>query len=239
MMMDDGRYSSTKKDDRAYSPAKRKSNRLPPTLEDDHAYSPTKKASYHLQQMQQQRRKRRRWCQPDALAVMFSAGVLVVYSLSLLGVVLVIDVPFKRDGHTRLLRMSTPEVVNEVEIELSTNSEGDDKNLRREPSGIRPPRAKWPVSLRDQIDEYETIAHPGDATQHFVVPKFWSPPLHNNELMSREFAMRIGSCSVPDDRGEFARGADCPLHQRTIFVMIASYRDYQCRETVESIYQRD
>jgi hypothetical protein len=70
------------------------------------------------------------------------------------------------------------------------------------------------------------------------VPPFWSPPIHNGELMSRETAMRIGSCSVPDASGNYGRGDGCPADQRTIFIQIASYRDFQCRLTVESAFSR-
>jgi len=108
------------------------------------------------------------------------------------------------------------------------------------------PSAKWPVTALQQnsdgndinVDEYEYIAHPVLEQIKLRVPKFWSPPVHDDELMTRELAMRIGTCTVPNSRGGYARGADCPLHQRTIFLMIASYRDYQCRETVEDLYNR-
>ena len=71
------------------------------------------------------------------------------------------------------------------------------------------------------------------------VPRFWSPPIHNNKLMTRDQAMSIGSCITPDpSTGSLARGDRCPLSDRTIFVAIASYRDWQCRYTVESIFNR-
>ena len=51
--------------------------------------------------------------------------------------------------------------------------------------------------------------------------------------------MKIGTCETPDPvTGSYVRGTDCPLDERTIFVAIASYRDYQCRYTVESIFTR-
>ena len=71
------------------------------------------------------------------------------------------------------------------------------------------------------------------------VPRFWSPPSHNNKLMTRDQAMSIGSCITPDpSTGSLARGDRCPPSDRTIFVAIASYRDWQCRYTVESIFNR-
>lgn len=100
------------------------------------------------------------------------------------------------------------------------------------------PKAKWPVSLRDEPNNSETILHPGDKKTPMTVPTFWSRPIHNNILMTRETAMKIGSCIVPDSKGSFNRGDACPLHQRTIFIQIASYRDFQCRLTLESAFGR-
>ena len=100
------------------------------------------------------------------------------------------------------------------------------------------PEAKWPVSVRDDDKDFETIIHPGDNKATMSVPKFWSPPVHNHQLMTRETAMKIGSCSDPDKRGNYARGDKCPEHQRTIYLAIASYRDFQCRYTVESAFLR-
>jgi hypothetical protein len=106
--------------------------------------------------------------------------------------------------------------------------------------GIRIPASKWPVSIRDEgEDSYDMIVHPGDNKTVMKVPRFWSPPIHHSRLMSRETAMQIGSCMTPDPNSKsFSRGEECPLHERTIFVGIASYRDFECRSTVESIYKR-
>jgi len=102
---------------------------------------------------------------------------------------------------------------------------------------IEIPTAVWPVpSILGE--DYETITHPGDTQHTMEVPKFWSPPVHNGQLMTRAQALQIGSCLEPDARGNFARGDDCPLDQRTIYVGIASFRDFQCRSTVESIFLR-
>lgn len=100
------------------------------------------------------------------------------------------------------------------------------------------PSAKWPVSIRDELDDFETLIHPGDLTTVMKVPKMWSYPVHNNQLMTRETAMKIGSCIEPDENGNFNRGESCPLDKRTIFVGIASYRDFECRSTAESIFLR-
>ena len=100
------------------------------------------------------------------------------------------------------------------------------------------PKAEWPFTLKDHPEQFETILHPGDEITEMAVPKFWSPPVHNNKLMPRDLAMSIGTCSKPDAKGNFVRGDECPLDERTILVAIASYRDYQCRQTVESLFER-
>lgn len=100
------------------------------------------------------------------------------------------------------------------------------------------PEHKWPVTVRDEVDDYEELVHSGDGKTVMMVPKFWSNPVHNYKLMSRETAMKIGSCAEPDADGNIARGEACPLDQRTIYVGIASYRDFECRTTVESIFLR-
>jgi [Skp1-protein]-hydroxyproline N-acetylglucosaminyltransferase len=100
------------------------------------------------------------------------------------------------------------------------------------------PRAVWPVSLRNEPDNVETLIHPGDLTTKMAVPKFWSAPIHQNKLMSRETALRIGSCIEPDAFGNFNRGDECPVDKRTIYVGIASFRDFECRSTAESIFLR-
>ena len=74
-----------------------------------------------------------------------------------------------------------------------------------------------------------------------MVPRFWidNPvSVHQMTLMPRELAMKIGSCIHPDKDNNYARGDECPLNERTIYVAIASYRDWQCRDTVTSIFSR-
>lgn len=167
--------------------------------------------------------------EPAALAMIFSGLVLLAYSAGIIGVVLLLDQHQVENSTKRHLQLVPGDEVVNRQIDPSLS----------DLSSIPPiPPAKWPVSLRDEINDYEVVQHPVDAKQHFRVPKFWTPPLHNNQLMSRETAMRVGSCTIPNAHGNYARGADCPLHQRTIFIMIASYRDYQCRETIESLYSR-
>lgn len=108
------------------------------------------------------------------------------------------------------------------------------------------PQAKWPISIRDEDGQFEDVVHPGHRAKNhpdviMSVPKMWIDDpvsIHQNKLMTRDLAMKIGSCSVSDASGNFARGDNCPLNERTIYVAIASYRDYQCRDTVTSIFER-
>ena len=80
--------------------------------------------------------------------------------------------------------------------------------LRGNKQTVIVPKAKWPISVRDEDGDFETIIHPGDQKTPMSVPKFWSPPIHNGQLMTRETAMKIGSCSEPDKHGNYARGDD-------------------------------
>ena len=122
------------------------------------------------------------------------------------------------------------ENIEEIDLKEIPTSQKKDSDLPI-------PEGTWPVSVRD--DEYETMIHPGDMKTIMKVPTFWSPPLHNNKQYTREQAMQIGTCAEPDSvTGSFVRGEDCPLDQRTIFIGIASYRDFQCRQTLESIFLR-
>lgn len=99
------------------------------------------------------------------------------------------------------------------------------------------PVGTWPVSVKGE--ETETMVHVGDMKTIMTVPKFWSPPVHNNKQFTREQAMQIGTCAEPDPvTGSNVRGEDCPVDQRTIFIGLASYRDFQCRLTLESAFLR-
>jgi len=103
-------------------------------------------------------------------------------------------------------------------------------------NGMIIPESNWPVSIRYEDDNFEDIIHPGDKETVISVPKFWSAPLMNGELMSVELATRIGTyIGGKTDSDPKSKG---PLDERTIFIAIASYRDWQCRYTVESIFKR-
>jgi [Skp1-protein]-hydroxyproline N-acetylglucosaminyltransferase len=99
------------------------------------------------------------------------------------------------------------------------------------------PEAKWPVTIKDELSEeyHETIVHPGDNTKTMVVPRFWSPPLMKStdtDVMSKETALKV--VSYDTTKGKVHGTPD----SRTIFIAIASYRDFECRETVDSIFKR-
>ena len=101
------------------------------------------------------------------------------------------------------------------------------------------PIGQWPVNLSDEINDYETLLHPGDLQTPMKLPKLWSRPLHHGKLFTRNQAMNVGTCIEPDPTtGSYVRGDKCPLEKRTIYIAIASYRDFQCRQTVESIFTR-
>jgi hypothetical protein len=105
------------------------------------------------------------------------------------------------------------------------------------------PLGTWPVSIRDEEHNFEEISHPGheDGSVKMHVPRFWVDDpvaIHQNKQMPRERVMAIGTCIKPDENGSQMRGDKCPEDERTIFVAIASYRDFQCRDTVESIFSR-
>ncbi|KAL7492518.1 hypothetical protein ACHAWT_003930 [Skeletonema menzelii] len=124
----------------------------------------------------------------------------------------------------------------------NNNSNSNGNNLSQTTaSGI--PIGKWPVSIRDEEGMFEEIPHIGYAYMgkdvKMTVPRLWADDpvaIHQNKLMSRERALSIGTCVTPDPKtNSYTRGDECPPSERTIFVAIASYRDWQCRDTVTSI----
>ena len=132
--------------------------------------------------------------------------------------------------------------VNEKESDDAEDGDDEEEEANKGPVPI----AQWPVSIRDEDGDFETVIHPGHkAKGHpdhpMQVPRFWIDDpvsIHQNTLMSRDLAMKIGSCINPDEHGSKSRGDDCPVSERTIYVAIASYRDWQCRDTVTSIFSR-
>ena len=144
-----------------------------------------------------------------------------------------------------------PDTVAAMSPKSNNNNNNNDNNQNQPPqremkqqelsaAGAIPiPQGQWPVTLRDELEDFENLVHVGDHQTIMQVPKFWSPPLHNKQFFSREQAMQVGTCVEPDPvTGSHVRGDACPIHQRTIFISIASYRDYQCRYTLESAFLR-
>ena len=136
--------------------------------------------------------------------------------------------------------------IEDVDANDADDDYNDDDALQEGGNSVLIPQAKWPVSIRDEDGNFDDVVHPGhkakgDPDVIMSVPKFWIDDpvsIHQNKLMSRELAMKIGSCATPDASGNYARGENCPISERTIYVAIASYRDYQCRDTVTSIFSR-
>lgn len=105
----------------------------------------------------------------------------------------------------------------------------------------------FPVSFDYTGDDAEEVAHPAiqyGATipeglpKTLILPKFWNPPkfggdvrqyLGHGALLTPEKAASIGSF--------YHRGDDSEQHE-TILVGIASYRDPECRKTVQNLYLR-
>lgn len=115
------------------------------------------------------------------------------------------------------------------------------KNLRSMDSNTF--QEKKPVYLPSLIsdeNEFETIQHPGYAmatvTKNVTmrVPKFWEPPGGRKSLgeglMSRSTALSIGrKIPLKTNENEMIE---------TIYVSVASYRDWQCALTVENLFYR-
>eukprot|EP00521_Asterionellopsis_glacialis_P008005 CAMPEP_0195282290 /NCGR_PEP_ID=MMETSP0707-20130614/1227_1 /TAXON_ID=33640 /ORGANISM="Asterionellopsis glacialis, Strain CCMP134" /LENGTH=567 /DNA_ID=CAMNT_0040341247 /DNA_START=108 /DNA_END=1811 /DNA_ORIENTATION=- len=176
------------------------------------------------------------------IGALFAVGIVCVYFFGLARNIHSLPEPFPNNLG---LMGSNINVAHPLELEddLSSRSSNQDDAAAQPAvvvtnSDIHIPAAQWPVSIRNEDGNFETIIHPADGHTEMDVPKFWSRPVHNNGLMSRETAMKIGSCVEPDTDGNHARGENCAKHQRTIFVGIASYRDFECRTTVESIFLR-
>mmetsp|Transcript_21039 Transcript_21039/g.25789 ORF Transcript_21039/g.25789 Transcript_21039/m.25789 type:complete len:600 (+) Transcript_21039:155-1954(+) len=143
--------------------------------------------------------------------------------------------------------ISEPIAVPQTKIDQPIEKQEEMRNLRVGDGGVLPPnlkretdffipQKKWPVSVRDEQESFETIIHPANRSEEpktLMVPKFWmEKPLIDFEsgdvLMRRSVSLKSGSLnsSTGENKSE----------TRTIFVMIASYRDWQCRHTVESIF---
>mmetsp|Transcript_10863 Transcript_10863/g.32151 ORF Transcript_10863/g.32151 Transcript_10863/m.32151 type:complete len:691 (-) Transcript_10863:598-2670(-) len=106
----------------------------------------------------------------------------------------------------------------------------------------------WPISVREEETNFEVISHPAAVDRagnsvHLAVPRFFLSsgesgdrilriPLGDGRLLTPQIAGMIGTHSTEDGR----RKDD--INTRTIFVSIASFRDWRCRVTVESAFGR-
>ena len=115
---------------------------------------------------------------------------------------------------------------------------------------IREVQNQFPIHVGGD-DDKEEIAHPGvlfsgsarlrailPPTVHFPetmsVPKFWDPPVYTGGI--REFLGRHGQrLMTPAEAESIGSLYD---GRETIFVSVASYRDPECRPTVENLYLR-
>jgi hypothetical protein len=184
--------------------------------------------------------------QPDAIevGVILSLLVLVVYAIGFYEVFVELpDTPAEpvwRQHMGQNLNLAVPnEWLHLTDTADDEKEKGVSKMHAINKNLVKVPVGKWPVSIQNELDHFETILHPGDGVTKMSMPQFWSPPVHHSRLMTREQAMQIGTCTEPDPHsGSLNRGDACPLHARTIFVAIASYRDFECRLTVESVFER-
>ena len=112
-------------------------------------------------------------------------------------------------------------------------------------------------------DQFESIIHPAVEllpslaeqmdNEKMIVPKFYNPPSYQKyggirsylgnygqRLMTLEEAQSIGSFVLSKNDGSKNNNNHHQKKERleTIFVAIASYRDYQCKQTIESIFSR-
>mmetsp|Transcript_81926 Transcript_81926/g.123043 ORF Transcript_81926/g.123043 Transcript_81926/m.123043 type:complete len:557 (+) Transcript_81926:59-1729(+) len=148
----------------------------------------------------------------------------------------VLALPDVDTGRRVGINLNLARLESKESLDRSLETDGGDLGTEKH---LDVPFATWPVTVRDEANDYETLIHPGDKQTRMQVPKFWSAPLHNKQFFTREMAMKVGTCVEPDpNTGSHVRGDKCPLHQRTIYIAVASYRDFQCRYTVESVFGR-
>ena len=111
-------------------------------------------------------------------------------------------------------------------------------------------------------NQFESIVHPAiellpslskELGNNMTVPKFYNPPIFQKygvhgirsylgnfgqRLMTVQEAQSIGSKIHNPKYNNQQKSNDEPKMLETIFVAIASYRDYQCQQTIESILSR-
>ncbi len=90
---------------------------------------------------------------------------------------------------------------------------------------------KWPVSVRDEEDNFELIQHPAADKVTLYVPKFYLTNFNgqmetfgDGKLLTRTVADMVGTTTA---RG--LKASKDIVSVRTIYIGIASYRDWHCR----------
>jgi [Skp1-protein]-hydroxyproline N-acetylglucosaminyltransferase len=210
------------------------------------ARRPSQRVSVLAHQQQQSPRTSRLFLfQNHKLATILFFVVLLSYVICVLGILVVLEektTNCKTNSSLRGRGLFDSLFQSTTLISLHENNDNSTTEIDTTIQSSFFKAAVWPVTIHNET--FERIRHPANPNVSWTVPKFWSPPMirttinSSSRFLSRDTYMQIGSCRVPDARGKYARGADCPTHQRTMFVMIASYRDFQCRETVESLFAR-
>lgn len=182
--------------------------------------------------------------QTQSLAASLITFIFVVYGCGFFSTVLSLPPLNPREALSftkNLMNLSVEknnlkEVFKQRGIGLNIAKEGIVRDIK---DFSQVPTSTWPVSVMKEKENWPEISHPADEDIKIEVPSFWSLPVHNNTLMPRSLAMSIGTCAKADPKtGSFQIGDKCPMDERTIFVAIASYRDWQCRHTIESIFNR-
>jgi hypothetical protein len=85
----------------------------------------------------------------------------------------------------------------------------------------------WPVSVRDEESDFELITHPGNSEVTLSVPRFFltkddgsMQTLSQGNGMTKSMSEMIGRTTV---------GGSLDFSVRTIYVGVASFRDWHCR----------
>lgn len=94
----------------------------------------------------------------------------------------------------------------------------------------------WPLTVREEENDFELLSHPANDKVTLSVPRFFlqaedgsMETLGRIRSLSRNLANMVGRTTVDGSRD---------FSVRTIFVGIASFRDWHCRYTVESLFLR-
>ena len=145
-------------------------------------------------------------------------------------------------------------------LNTNDNNAETNTNTNSNPMDELPKETKFPqqinFAIKDKLktapEEFESIVHPAvellpslsEQIDNMIVPKFYNPPIfqkyggirkylgdYGNRLMTLQEAKSIGSYITKTINQE-----DVLLE--TIYVAIASYRDFQCQQTIESILSR-